>query len=85
MRLSPQKVTPVKLARLWGVSASKVVGWIKSGELRAINGATRLGGRPRYLIDRADVASFEASRGVQARPAAIARRRRPQGQIIEFF
>jgi excisionase family DNA binding protein len=64
------KLTPPEVARLWGVSPDKVLAWIAGGELRAVNAATRPGGRPRWLIDRADLAAFEAARA--ARPAAPA-------------
>jgi excisionase family DNA binding protein len=56
------KLTPPELARRWGVSSDKVRAWIESGELRAINLATRPSGRPRYRIDLADVLAFEQRR-----------------------
>lgn len=57
-----QKMTPPQVARLWGINPDKVVAWIKSGELRAIDASTRPGGRPRYLIDVADIRAFETRR-----------------------
>jgi hypothetical protein len=78
------KLTPPELAARWGVDPAKVLTWIRAGELRAIDAATRTGGRPRYLIDLADVAAFEARRnaGPQVKPI---RRRRAQSNVIEFF
>jgi excisionase family DNA binding protein len=35
-----KKLTPPEIARLWGVSADKVLTWIRSGELKAMNAAT---------------------------------------------
>ena len=58
------KMTPPELARLWGVSPDKVTGWIRSGELSAIDASTKLGGRPRYLIDQGAIAAFERRRAV---------------------
>jgi hypothetical protein len=78
------KLTPPELARLWGVDVKKVMHWVKSCELRAIDASTRRGGRPRYLIDVADVVLFEAARAVQL-PAARVRRRRADPNVIEFF
>ena len=78
------KLTPPELAREWGVSAAKILHWIRSGELRAIDIARRRGGRPRYLIDRADIAAFEAVRQVVVKPR-ISRRRKPYSTVIKFF
>jgi hypothetical protein len=70
-----RKITPPELARQWGVDPHKVVAWIRAGELRAIDVATRRGGRPRYLIDLADIEVFEQGRLV-APPTRIPRKRR---------
>jgi hypothetical protein len=78
------KSTPPELAKQWGIDVAKVLHWIKSGELRAINLATRRDGRPRYAIDQADIALFEAGRAVQP-PAPRVRRRRADPNVIEFF
>ncbi len=59
-----QKLRPREVAREYGVSVDKVLAWIRSGELRAINAATSQVGRPRFLISRADLAAFEQSREV---------------------
>lgn len=72
----PKKVTPPKLAKLWGISQEKVIGWIRSGELRAIN-ISEGTQRPRYLIDAADIADFEGRRAVvPPAPAPAPRKRR---------
>jgi hypothetical protein len=79
------KITPPELAKRWGVSPDKILAWIRGGELRAFNAARR-NGRPRYLIDVADVALFEQARTAnaeQSRPAT--RRRRQQQGVIEFY
>jgi len=74
------KFTPPELAQRWGIDRSKIIAWIRSGELRAIDAATRPGGRPRYLIDQHDVFVFEAAREViPACPTARARRARRAG------
>jgi hypothetical protein len=82
------KLTPPDLARRWGVSTTKIVNFIKSGELRAINIAAHRKNRPRYLIDVADIAAFEKSRSVVPdtgpRTANILRPRRT-GNVREFF
>ncbi len=59
------KLTVPQLARLWGLDTHKIVAWIRSGELRAINGAKKSNSiRPRYLIDVVDIRAFEQAREV---------------------
>lgn len=81
---SKVKLTPPELAKLWGIDTHKILGWIRAGELRAIDASTKRGGRPRFLIDVADLAAFEAARTVQP-PAPRIPRRRKDPQVIEFF
>jgi hypothetical protein len=78
------KISPPQLAAQWGVDVAKVLTWIKSGELRAINLATDRNGRCRYAIDVGDIAVFEAARAVQP-PAPRIRRRRADPNVIQFF
>jgi hypothetical protein len=59
------KLTPPKLARRWGVSTNKILFFIGTGELRALNLARRPNGRPRYVIDIEDVQKFERARTVR--------------------
>ena len=56
--------TPPQYAREKGVAVNKVLHWIKTGQLRAFNGASDPDGKPRYLIDVADIEAFEAQRSV---------------------
>ena len=84
MNTSRTKMRPSEVARRWGVSTEKILVWIRSGELRAIDAATRRGGRPRYLIDITDLAAFEANRTVVAVPATRRRRRRDIG-VTKYF
>jgi hypothetical protein len=49
---------------MWGVTVDKVLCWIRNGDLRAIDASARQSERPRYLIDKADIAAFEKSREV---------------------
>ena len=79
------KITPPELAREWGIDVAKVLTWIRRGELRAINAATDRNGRPRYLIDRADLALFEAARSAGPQPKISRVRRRKDPNYIEYF
>ena len=77
MPTEKQKLTPPEIARLWGITPDKVLRWIYAGELRAIDASTKQGGRPRYLVDREDLATFERKRSTAPAPAKPAPRRRP--------
>jgi hypothetical protein len=77
------KLTPPALARRWGISVDKVLAWIRSGELRAFNAATRTGGRPRWLIDETDLIAFENRRS--AKPLVRSRRRNLSPDVIPYF
>ena len=77
-----RKLTPPEIAGRFGVDVMKVLAWIKTGELRAINGATRIGDRPRYLVDVADLEEFEARRAVVPAPPKSTRQRAPRAAEI---
>lgn len=80
------KVTPPQLARAWQISPDKVLGWIRSGELRAFDVSTRPGQRARYRIDLRDIEDFEARRSVVIKADRSTRRRASNnGSVKEFF
>ncbi len=78
--------TPPQVAHRYGVNADKVRGWIRAGEMRAINVAMNMAGRPRYVVTPEALAAFERYRSVtpaadtRARPA----RHRSTARIIAF-
>ncbi len=82
-----QKSTPPQYAKEISVSPDKVIVFIKSGELKAMDISTDRGSpRPRYLIDRADIIAFEASRAIIPPAAKVKRRRRRRDPAIkEYF
>lgn len=77
--------TPAEVARYLRVNGDRVRGWIKTGELKAINTAKHLCGRPRYIVLPEHLAEFVGRRQA-ATPAAkpAPRRRRPPDEI-DFF
>jgi hypothetical protein len=81
------KVSVPYLAKEWGVSTAKIAGFIRSGELRAIDVSTSREKRPRYLIDRADIEAFEAARQVipDGGESATRRLRRQATNVKQFF
>ena len=84
MQVASQYLSPPQVAKRLAVDAHKVIGWIRRGELRAVNVAADTEGRPRYRISPADLAVFEASRMVGPTPK-VTRRRRKDQNITEFF
>lgn len=83
MPTTKRKLTPPDIARLWGITPDKVLVWIRSGELRAIDASTTQGERPRYLVDIDDLAAFERGRStVQPAPKPATRRRQPIKQYV---
>lgn len=74
-------LTPPAVARAYGVNVGKVLAWIRSGELRAVNLASRPGGRPRWRISADAIAQFEARRLAVA-PRPRRRRNRFSDELI---
>ena len=79
----PLTYSPAEVAKSYGASVDKVVGWIRSGRLTAINIGNG-GVKPRWRIRESDLAEFEQSRLSQA-PAKPARRRRKPEGVTEYF
>ena len=79
-------LVPREVAERYGVALDKVLGWIRSGELRAVNVATRQGGQPRWRISPSDLALFEASRSSQPSSPRVARaRRKKDNDVFEYY
>jgi hypothetical protein len=53
---------PQDIARALGIGHAKVLLWIQTGELKAINVSTKPTNRPRYKIRQEDYAAFLAGR-----------------------
>jgi hypothetical protein len=71
------------LASRLRVSPDKIRGWIKRGELSAINTADAQCGKPRYVVLPEHLAAFERRRvaGPQPKPA----RRRKRSAVVDFY
>jgi excisionase family DNA binding protein len=73
------------LTERYGVSEHTVLGWIASGELRAINVGRRLATKkPRWRITQEALEAFEALRTPTPPPPRTRRRKRP-ADVIEFY
>lgn len=77
--------TPLEIAARLRVGLDKVKGWIKSGELKAVNAAS--GKKEKYRIHRDSLAKFEELRTVSPVAASVAasRRKRLAKPKINFF
>jgi excisionase family DNA binding protein len=67
-------LTPPEIAKLLRVSPEKILGWIRRGELTAVNVGN--GFRPRYRVSPDNLDAFLKSRQVQPPPKRL--RRPPQ-------
>jgi excisionase family DNA binding protein len=77
-------LTPPQVAKTLRVRRDKVLGWIRSGQLRASNVAARRGGRPRYRIEWSDLHAFIQNRLIQLPPPPRRSRPTPEG-VTEYF
>jgi excisionase family DNA binding protein len=82
---SPRFLSAPAVAHLLGIDHSKVLRWIASGELPAIDVSQNHGGRPRWRVDPADLDSFLLRRRTRSAPAAGPRRQRMPNRIVEYF
>ena len=80
-----QYVSPPKAADILDCSPEKIIGFIKRGELRAVDLSNHPGmGKPRYRIDKDDLDAFLKTREVV--PRQQTRRRVAKSRhVIEFF
>ena len=78
-------LSPQDIATSRGISVIKVLTWIKSGELRAVNVATCAGRLPRWRISPADLEAFDADRAAVPQAPVTRRSRRKSGHVVEFF
>lgn len=78
MCAAPKKVwrTPPDVARELGVEVHKILAWIHSGKIKAVNLALEIGGRPRWKIHQSEIDQFLEARTTQVQPAKPSRRRR---------
>ena len=67
----------------WKVGAGKIHGFIRRGELLAVNVATNRSGRPQWRITPESVALFERRRS--SAPPPLPKRRRRQSLVVDFY
>lgn len=69
-----------QIAELLAVSVDKPLAWIKSGELKAFNAATKKAGKPRWRISGESFAEFQAARAAVATVTQPVRRQSRRSQ-----
>jgi hypothetical protein len=74
---------PREVGKLLRVGVTKVLGWIKSGKLGAINTASVQCGKPRYVVLPHHLAEFEQR--VSAAPPPKPQRRRRIRPVHDYY
>ena len=64
---------PAQVAKLWGISHDKVLEFIKTGELRAFNVASKNSRRPQFKIPSAALREFEEQRSGREPARSVSR------------
>ncbi len=83
-----RNLTPPLVAQELGVAVAKVIGWIRAGELQALDLANRGSTRPRYSISPESLEAFKKARQVVPlgeQSAAGRLRRQSKRSVREFF
>jgi transposase len=82
--LSPARGHTVRdVAARYRVGVSRVLGWIRRGELRAINRRDDRAGRPAYVVTPEALMEFEHARSVSPPPKPARRKRRTS--VVDYF
>lgn len=66
-----EHLTTQQVAKRYGIARTKVLGWIRCGELRAINVASNVASRPRWVVSPAELDRFELIRSSQPAPQPV--------------
>jgi hypothetical protein len=76
--------TTADLAARWRIGQGKILAWIRSGGLPAVNVAATVLGRARFVVLPEAVLEFERRRSTLP-PPRQARRKKTTQQIIDFY
>jgi excisionase family DNA binding protein len=79
-------LTVAEVAELLGVGEATVLGWVRSGELVAVNvSRSARSKKPRWRITRAALDAFTQARTAAPVPVKAPRRTRAAADVIEFY
>lgn len=73
------------LIRRYKVGEHTVLGWIRNGELSAINVSKRPGGKPQWRVTEVALAEFELLRTKTPPQPRSTRRKLPSTPMIQFY
>jgi excisionase family DNA binding protein len=79
---APAGYTPSELARILRVNADRVRAWIRSGEMPALNLASKRCVRPRFVVLPHHLAAFERKRAAALPPRPPRRERK---SAIDYY
>jgi excisionase family DNA binding protein len=77
-------LTPNELAKLLRVSPDRIRGWIKAGEMPALNVASARCRRPKYVVLPHHLQQFEHSRQAAVPKPALRRKKKATG-VVDFY
>ena len=78
-------LTVREVAERYGVGEQTVLGWVRSGQLRAINvGRSPAAKKPRWRITAEALETFQLVR-THSPPQPARRRRKRQAEVAEFY
>ena len=72
------------LCERFAVGEHTILGWIKRGELRAINVSRKQVGRPKWRITSEALEAFELARTASPPPSRTRRRKQPNEPIFFY-
>lgn len=81
---SPAWYTPNQVAELLGIDSGKVLYWINTKQVVAVNVAEKATGKPRWRVSRAELDAFLARRQSSVPPVKAKRRLQPP-DVIKFY
>lgn len=83
--MTDRALTIREVAERFAVGERTVIGWIRSGELRAVNCGRRPGSKkPRWRMTAESLAAFELCR-THTPPPPRTRRRKQSAEAIQFY
>jgi hypothetical protein len=81
----PRGLTVLDVAKRYRVSPDKVRAWIRRGEIKAVNVAANLCGKPQLRVTQESLAEFERLRSAAVPTPEAPGRRRRRAATVDYF
>jgi excisionase family DNA binding protein len=81
----PRGYTVADVAKRYRVSPDKVRAWIRKGELKAVNVAASLLGKPQLRVTAEALTEFERRRSAAVPTPEAPKRRRRRAAVIDYY